>query len=120
MFADLCKAKNALEAVEALNSCVATMVPLVNPDFEAAGNYRVTGRLFEIYIDASDFGWTCLVAQREKPHGAPRPIALYTRSFTEVQQRWSPMDREAHGLHAGLMEAERWTKGYKKFVFTGH
>ena len=39
-----------------------------------------------------------------------------SKSFTDVQQRWTPMQREAHGLYEGCMELEHFTKGYKKFI----
>ena len=75
LFSDLMKDKAAVEAVERLKRCVADKVPLVNPDYTAAGRYWETGRPFEIYIDASHFGWTAVVAQRAEPHAVPRPIA---------------------------------------------
>ena len=110
----------AKKALRDLRTSVAENVPLVNPDFAAAADYVRSGRPFEIYSDASDFGWSCVLAQRETVHGVPRPIAVAARSFMEVQQRWTPMEREAHGMYEGVMELERYCKGYKKFLFTDH
>ena len=61
-----------------------------------------------------------MLAQRETIHGRPRPIAVASKSFSEVQQRWTPMEREAHGMYEGAMELERYSKGFKKFLFTDH
>jgi hypothetical protein len=40
---------------------------LVHPDYEAAARPDLTGRPFELFIDASDFGWAAVLTQRPSP-----------------------------------------------------
>lgn len=75
-FEDLKQDPAAVQALRALRNAVATKTPLVNPDFDAAANYVYSERPFEIYADASDFGWSCVLAQRETIHGTTQPIAV--------------------------------------------
>ena len=44
---------------------------------------------------------------------------MRTRSFDETQARWTPMEKEAHG-YEGAVWAERYAKGFKKFLVTDH
>ena len=112
--------KPAQEATRQLKQSVATHTPLVNPDFEAAARYVESGRPFMLFVDASDYGYAAVLAQPATIHGTPRPIAVLSKSFDMTQQRWTPMERELHGMYEGVMWAQKYCKSYKLFVFTDH
>ena len=95
---DYLQDKKAQEAAQALRHAVATHAPLVNPDYEAARDYVKTGRPFELFVDASDYGYSAVLCQRAEVHGTPRPIAVLSKSFDQTKQRWTPMEREMHSL----------------------
>ena len=81
---DYLQDKKAQDAADKLRNAVATHTPLVNPDYEAARNYVATGRPFELYVDASDYGYAAVLCQRADVHGTPRPIAVLSKSFDET------------------------------------
>ncbi len=51
-------------------------VPLVNPYYEAARNYKKCGRPSEAFIDACDYAWGTTLCQRGKTHGTPRRMQV--------------------------------------------
>ncbi len=67
---------------------------LVRPDFEAARHTFESKRPFEFVSDASDYGWCCVLTQREREGGTPRVIAVVVRSLAETQMRWGTFERE--------------------------
>ena len=99
---------------------VANETPLVNPDFQAASSYIPSGRLFLLFVDASDFGYSGALAQAQVIHGTPRPIAVLSKSFDETQQRWTPMEREAHALYEEAIWSQKYVKSFRIFLPTGH
>ena len=107
------------KAFSDLRDAVAEDAMLHVPDYEAAADAN-SGRPFELYIDASDFAWGCVLSQRAVAGGAPRPIAVFSRSFTETEQAWSAFERELFGLREGLASAEPYIKGFKVVVLTDH
>ena len=64
------------------------------PDFKAASNPDDSGRPFEMFIDASDYGWAAVLTQQLEPHGTPKIIAVVAHPFNATQQGWSAMERE--------------------------
>jgi len=68
---------------------------LYHPNFEAASRPEESGCPFEIFVDASDYGWAAVLTQREVPHGPPRIIDIIAKGFSDVQLRWSAMERES-------------------------
>ena len=93
---------------------------LVHPDFEAAARPDLTGRPFENFIDASDFGWAAVLTQRPSPHAAPKIIAMIAKAFTDTQLRWSAMEREFFALWQGVTGHERLIKGFKCYCYIDH
>ncbi len=55
----------------AIRKALAEGAILHHPDFQAAANPEESGRPFEIFIDASDYGWAACLCQRAEPHGPP-------------------------------------------------
>ena len=94
-------------AVETLRTLLAESVVLYHPDFQAASRPEVSGRPFEIFIDASDYGWAAVLTQREEPHGTPKIIDVIAKGFSDVQLRWSAMERELYALWQGVVGMER-------------
>ena len=65
-FDDFPKDARARAAKNRLTKLVIDQCVLTSPDFEAAANPEVSGRPFEIFSDASDFGWRAILGQRER------------------------------------------------------
>ena len=59
------------------------------PDYEAAARLDESGRPFEGFFDACDYGWAGALGQRPEPLVAPKIIQMAGAAFTEVQRRWS-------------------------------
>jgi len=93
---------------------------LVHPDFEAAARPDLTGRPFENFIDASDFGWAAVLTQRPAPHAVPKIIAMIAKAFSDTQLRWSAMEREFFALWQGVTGHERLIKGFKCYCYIDH
>jgi hypothetical protein len=62
---------------------------LHHPDYVAASVPWESGRPFEIFVDASDYGWSVVLCQRPKPHAAPKIICILAKAFSDTQLRWS-------------------------------
>ncbi len=45
----------------------------------------------EMFVDASDYGWSATLCQRVEHYGTPQIIAIIAKPFTDVQLRWSGM-----------------------------
>ena len=59
-----------------------------------------------MFIDASDYGWAAVLCQRPEPGKAPKIISVIAKEFTDVQQRWSAMERELYALWQGVVGHE--------------
>ena len=79
---------------------------LHHPDFLAASRPAESGRPFEIFVDASDYGWAAVLTQRATPHGPPEIIDITAKGFSDVQLRWSAMERELYALWQGVVGLE--------------
>ena len=99
-------------------SCASDAV-LISPDFAAAADPE-SGRGFELWVDASEFVWGCVLAQREVPGGVPRPIAAYGRSFSATEAAWSAWERELIAFRESLAATDHLQKGFKVTCFTDH
>ena len=71
------RTKKAQQAFGALREALAEEAVLCSPDYAAAADPEGSGRGFELWVDASEYAWGCVLAQRETPGGVPRPIAVY-------------------------------------------
>ena len=105
-FEDYLQDEQAKMAKKALTEAVVSNCTLVKPDFEAARHPFESKRPFEIFSDASDYGWCCVLTQRDREGGTPRIIAVVVRSFTETQMRWSTFEREFFSYSKGLQKLE--------------
>jgi hypothetical protein len=92
-FADYQADAAAQKAFLDLRKAVATDAALFTIDYSLASDPK-SGCPIELYIDASDYAWAVTVAQRPSPSKAPRPVAVYNRSFTTTEQAWSTFERE--------------------------
>ena len=54
---------NARQAFLNLRDSLSKDAALYTPDFWAAANPEVRGRSFELWVDASEFAWGCVLAQ---------------------------------------------------------
>ena len=73
------------EAFNEIRLCLSRDVVLLHPDYNAAARPDQTGRPFEIFVDANDYGWAAVLCQRPAPHVAPRIIAIISRAFNDTQ-----------------------------------
>ena len=111
--------KETKDAFYALREAIASDAELHCPDWDAASDPE-SGRPFELYVDCSDFAWGAVLAQRSKKGGAPRPIAIFSKSLTATEQAWSAFERELFGIREALALAEPYIKGFKTVVLTDH
>ena len=73
-------------------------VVLVVPDWNAAAYPWVSGRPFEMWVDASDEAWSICLCQRKEPAGTPQIIAFVAKGFSDEATRWSAFEREIYCL----------------------
>ena len=89
-------------------------------DYDAAASPEESGRPYEMFIDASDYGWCACLCQRPEPGKAPNIVSIIAKGFTDVQQRWSAMERELYALWQGVVGHERMSRGFKVFCYIDH
>ena len=104
----------------AIRTMLSEKCVLRHMDFDAAARPDLTGRPLEMFVDASDYGWAATLCQRLAPHETPKILAIICKPFTEVQLRWSAMERELYALWQGVVGHERLIKGFKTFVYIDH
>ena len=61
-----------------------------------------------------------MLCQRPEAGKAPLIIAVIAKRFTDVQQRWSAMERELYALWQGVVGHERLIKGFKCYCDIDH
>ena len=101
------------EAFKKIRAAVAEDVVLAHPDYEAAARPDESGYPFEGFFDASDHSWAGTLTQRPEPLVAPKIIKMAGAAFTEVQRRWSAMERELYALWQGVLAFDRIIRGFK-------
>jgi hypothetical protein len=92
------------EAFLKIREMMSESVVIRHVDHVAAARPHESGRPFEMFIDASDYGWAAVLCQRPEPGKAPVIIAVIAKGFTDVQQRWSAMERDVR-----LVARRGWT-----------
>ncbi len=60
------------------------------------------------------------MCQRLVPHKAPQIAAAVTEGFSDVQQRWSAMERELYALWQGVVSHERVINGFRVYCCIDH
>ena len=113
------KDKCAHQAFYGLRDSIAEKAALYAPDFLAAADPD-SGRPFELWIDASEYAWACVLAQRETKGGCPRPLAMYGRSFSATEANWSAWERELYAYRESLAATDHLVKGFHVDCFTDH
>ena len=96
-----------------IREMMSASVVIHHVDHVAAARPHESGRPFEMFIDESDYGWAAVLCQRPEPGKAPLIIAVIAKGFTDVQQRWSAMERELYALWQGVVGHERLIKEFK-------
>merc|ERR1711963_1389844 len=99
---------------------MAANVVVRHVDYDAAARPEVSGRPYETFIDARDFGWCAVLCQRPEPGKAPKIVAIVAKGFTDVQQRWSTMARELYALWQGVVAHEKYIKGFECYCYIDH
>jgi hypothetical protein len=108
------------EAFLKIRESLGKYVGLIHMDHEAAAKPEESGRPLEMFVDASEYGWAATLCQRPVPHRAPKVISIVAKSFLDVQQRWSAMERELYALWQGVVGHERLIRGFKTYCFIDH
>ena len=104
----------------AIRTMLSEGATLTHIDYEAAARPELTGRPLEMFVDASDYGWAATLTQRPSPHAAPKIVAIVAKGFTDVQQRWSAMERELYALWQGVVSMERFVRGFRLYCYIDH
>ena len=108
------------EAFKAIRGMLASSVVVNHVDYEAAARPEVSGRPYEMFIDASDYGQCAVLCQRPEPGKAPKIVAIMAKGFTDVQQRWSAMERELYALWQGVVAHEKYIEGFRCYCYIDH
>ena len=112
--------QEAQAAFYALREALVAESVLVAPDFVAAADPEGTGRGFELWADASEYAWGCVLAQRMVRGGCPRPIAACGRSFSSTEQGRSAWERELFAFREALASADHLQTCFKVVALTDH
>lgn len=91
-FEDYWEDAAAQAARKRLITAVLKNCTIVTPDYEAAAKPFESGRPFEYFTDASDYGWRMVLTQRQTRSGTPQIVAVVVRSFTTTQLKWSTFE----------------------------
>lgn len=110
----------AVQAFEKLKTSICQDAVLVRPDFDAAYRYKESGRPFEEYIDACDYGVAVTLAQKDATTLTPRPIAIMSKSLSPVQNRWTTWEKELYAIIWAQSVLYRYVKGFHRFVYMDH
>ena len=94
-----------------IRAALSKSVVLKHVDFEAAAKPHLSGRPLEMFVDASDYAWAATLCRRPEPHVAPKIVSIIAKGFSDVQQRWSAMERELYALWQGVVGHERMIRG---------
>ena len=97
-----------LTAFRAIRTMMVDSAVIHHVDYTAASRPHESGRPYEMFIDASDYGWCAVLCQRPGPGQAPKVVSIIAKGFTDVQQRWSAMERELYALWQGVVGHERY------------
>jgi len=109
-----------LEAFLNIRSALCRDVVIRHVDYVAASKPEESGRPFEMFVDASDYGWAATLCQRPEPMRAPKIVSIVAKGFSDVQQRWSAMERELYALWQGVVGHERMIRGFKCYCCIDH
>jgi hypothetical protein len=73
-----------------------------------------------IYLmtDASDYGYGAYLSQIVD--GVERPVAFNSKSFSNMQSRWSTVEQECFATYSALMERRCLSEGRKFIIRTDH
>ena len=88
---------NAVKSFNDIRTGLIEAATLNMADYAAAAD-RQSGRPLLLFVDASDYGWGCTLAQVPADGLSPKPIAVFSRSFTATEQAWSAFERELFGM----------------------
>ena len=127
-FSDYQRDEQAQASFKQMKEDLAQAAALHCIDYAAAADPKQR-RPLELYVDACDIGWGGTLAQRPPEitgpdgklmQGAPKPIAVYSKSYNETEQAWSTFERELCGLKESLAVVEHLVKGFPITVYTDH
>ena len=108
------------EAFFGIRAMMSANVIVHHPDFDKAARPKGSGCPFEMFIDASDFGWAAVLCQRPEPQKAPKIITVVAKAFSDVQLRRSAMERELYALWQEVVTHERLIKGFRCYCYIDH
>lgn len=120
LFSEYLNDPEAMAAKRRLTELVVDKCVIVNPDFTAAADPFGSGRPFELFSDASEYGWCVVLTQRPQKNGTPGIIGLAVRSFTATQMKWTPFEMEFFGFTKGMLKMEPYVKGFFCIAWTDH
>jgi hypothetical protein len=102
------------EAFESIRTALSAAVVIHHVDFDAVARPETSGRPLEMFVDAAT------LCQRPEPSKAPMIVQVVAKGFTDVQQRWSAMERELYALWQGVVSMERFIKGFRVYCYVDH
>ena len=82
--------------------------------------YFDTGKDTEICVDASPFGLSAILFQKERNSEDRRVVAYGSRALTQVEQRYSQTEREGLGIVWGIEHFHQYVYGTTFTLITDH
>ncbi|CAD7977242.1 unnamed protein product, partial [Amoebophrya sp. A25] len=110
----------AQDALTQLKRGIADDVPLTSIDFEAAHNWRKTGRPVVVTCDASRYGRSYVICQAARAGGPLRPCVIKGVSFDEHQQGWSVLEQELSAVKLFCEDGWKYVDGLEIFLLFDH
>ena len=94
---------------EAIKEALASATMLHHPDPSLP---------LSLTTDASDVAIGAVLEQRG-PQGW-EPLAFFSKKLSDSQQKWSPYDRELHGVHKAVRHFKHMVEGRTFTIYTDH
>ena len=82
--------------------------------------YFDTTKKTEICVDASPFGLSAILMQRDDDSDTPKIIAYGSRSLSKVEQRYAQTEREALAIVLGVEHFHQYLYGSEFTIITDH
>ncbi|MCS5535109.1 MAG: hypothetical protein NZ802_04575, partial [Candidatus Poseidoniales archaeon] len=90
-------------------------------DYDGARNYRETGKMLMVHLDASSHGESFSVSQSQGWNLPPKICHYKQRQFTDQERKWSTYERELHCIKWFLeSQAAKMVGGLPVILWTDH
>ena len=110
----------ATESFNYLKTKLDTEVCIRKLDYNAARNWRQTGRPAVVCCDASYDGRSFVIGQAERAGGPIRPVMIRSKSFGKTERNWTVLEIELASIQLFLDSGIQMIQGLEAFLFFDH